>query len=111
MVDEAAKYAYEDKVLKENIDCRNGLESYVYNLKNAIDDDGMAGNISAVEKQDLQDITDEALEWMEDNADVEKDECLSKQREIENLANPIIRNLYSGGSDGDDDMDFGDDEL
>ena len=49
---------------------------------------------------------------MVDNADAEKDEWLGKQKEIENLANPIMRNLYSGRDDnGGDDMDFGDDEL
>ena len=112
MVEEAAQYADEDKVLKDNIDCRNGLESYLYNLKNTLEDDGTEGNISAVDKKDLQDITEEALDWMGDNADAEKDECLAKQKEIENLANPIMRNLYSGGGDdGGDGMDFGDDEL
>ncbi|KAL7538922.1 hypothetical protein ACHAXR_009600, partial [Thalassiosira sp. AJA248-18] len=112
MIEEAAQYAEEDKILKDNIDCRNGLESYLYNLKNTLEDDGMAGNISAVDKKDLQDITDDALDWMGDNADAEKDDCLAKQREIENLANPIMRSFYSGGGDGGgDDMDFGDDEL
>mmetsp|Transcript_30282 Transcript_30282/g.49592 ORF Transcript_30282/g.49592 Transcript_30282/m.49592 type:complete len:526 (-) Transcript_30282:125-1702(-) len=112
MVEEAAQYADEDKVLKDNIDCRNGLESYLYNLKNTLEDDGTEGNISAVDKKDLQDITEQALDWMGDNADAEKDECLAKQKEIENLANPIMRSFYSGGGDGGgDDMDFGDDEL
>ena len=112
MVEEAAQYAEEDKILKDNIDCRNGLESYLYNLKNTLEDDGTEGNISAVDKKDLQDILEEALDWMEENADAEKDECLGKQKEIENLANPIMRNLYSGRDDnGGDDMDFGDDEL
>jgi len=114
MVKEAEQYAEEDKILKDNIDCRNGLESYLHNLKNTLDDDD-GGNISATDKKDLHDIADEALDWMEDNADVEKDECLAKQKEIENLANPIMRGFYSGGGGGagggDDDMDFGDDEL
>lgn len=55
MLKEAEQYAEEDKVLKDNIDCRNGLESYLYNLKNTLEDDGMAGNISATDKKDLQD--------------------------------------------------------
>ena len=67
MLKEAEQYAEEDKVLKDNIDCRNGLESYLYNLKNTLEDDSMAGNISATDKKDLQDITDEALDWMEGN--------------------------------------------
>jgi len=112
MVEEAAQHAEEDKILKENIDCRNGLESYLYNLKNTLEDDSMEGNISSVDKKDLQDITDEALDWMEENADVGKDDCLAKRKEIDNVANPIMRSFYSGESNGGgDDMDFGDDEL
>merc|ERR1712071_334419 len=109
MVEEAAKYAEEDKIVKENIDCRNGLESYLYNLKNSLEEDGMGGNISAEDRKELHDITDEALDWMDDNVDAEKDECLAKRKEIENLANPIMRNFYSGT--GDDSADFEDDEL
>ena len=111
MVHEAEMYAEEDKLLKESIDCRNGLESYLYNLKNTLDDDEN-GNISAEDKMELLDVADEALDWLGDNMDVQKDECEVKQKEVENVANPIMRNFYSGAqADGDDDMDFGDDEL
>merc|ERR1712127_296441 len=39
MVEEAEKFAEEDKKVKERIDARNGLESYLYNLKNTLEDD------------------------------------------------------------------------
>lgn len=111
MVHEAEMYAEEDKLLKESIDCRNGLETYLYNLKNTLDDDEN-GNISAEDKMELLDVADEALDWLGDNMDVQKDECEVKQKEVENVANPIMRSFYSGAqADGDDDMDFGDDEL
>lgn len=83
----------------------------MYNLQNSLEDESTAGNISAVDRKDLQDIIDEALDWMEFNAGVEKDECLAKQKEIVSLvASPIRRSFYSGGGD-DDDKDFGHDEL
>merc|ERR1711935_1140438 len=49
MVKEAEDYAEEDKKVKERIDARNGLESYLYNLKNTIEDEekGAADKISA----------------------------------------------------------------
>merc|ERR1712139_571859 len=64
MVQEAEQYAEEDRNVKERIDARNGLESYVYNLKNQLEDD-------------------------------------EKQKEVENVANPIMRNMYSGGAGGE----------
>merc|ERR1711957_933692 len=39
MVREAEEYAEEDKKVKDRIDAKNGLESYLYNLKNTLDDD------------------------------------------------------------------------
>merc|ERR1712191_39562 len=47
MVKEAEEFAEEDKKVKERIDARNGLESYLYNLKNTLDDDEKADSISA----------------------------------------------------------------
>merc|ERR1719354_64594 len=115
MVKEAEQFAEEDKMVKERIDARNGLESYVYNLKNQLDDDekGLADKLSPEDKKELQDTIDETLDWMEENPEAEKEDYDEKQKEVENIANPIMRNMYAGGAGGgEDDMgDFGDDEL
>merc|ERR1712130_486917 len=115
MVREAEQYAEEDRNVKERIDARNGLESYVYNLKNQLEDDenGLAEKISAEDKKELQDLIDESLDWMDRNPEAEKEEYDEKQKEVENIANPIMRNMYAGGTGGaNEDMgDFGDDEL
>merc|ERR1712084_86349 len=115
MVKEAELYAEEDKLVKERIDARNGLESYLYNLKNTLEDDekGVADKLSAEDKKELTDMIDETLDWMDENPEAEKEEYDEKQKEVEQVANPIMRNLYAGGDGGGDDGDddFGDDEL
>ena len=119
MVQEAEQYAEEDKKVKERIDARNGLESYLYNLKNTLEDDekGMADNVSAEDKKELQDMVDEVLDWMDENPEADKEDYDEKQKEVEQVANPIMRNFYAGGGAGgaggdEDEMgDFGDDEL
>merc|ERR1712113_1063661 len=114
MVREAEEYADEDKKVKERIDAKNGLESYLYNLKNTLNDEekGLADNISAGDKKDLEDLIDESLDWLEDNPEAETEEYDEKRKEVENIANPIMRQMYSGAGGEDEDMgDFGDDEL
>merc|ERR1712166_736277 len=114
MVKEAEEFADEDKKVKDRIDSRNGLESYVYNLKNQLDDEekGMADKISAEDKKDLQDSIDETLDWLDENPEADKEDYDEKQKEVENIANPIMRQMYSGGGAEEEDMgDFGDDEL
>merc|ERR1711981_629564 len=99
MVREAEQYAEEDRNVKERIDARNGLESYVYNLKNQLEDDekGLADKISAENKKELQDMIDETLDWMDENPEAEKEDYDEKQKEVENIANPIMRDMYAGG--------------
>jgi heat shock protein 5 len=121
MVREAELYAEEDKKVKDRIDARNGLESFVYNLKNTLDDEekGVAAGISPQDKKELQDMIDETLDWMDENPEAEKDDYSEKQKEIEKVSNPIMRQFYAGkggegagaGSAGDTDFDYGDDEL
>jgi len=115
MIQEAEEFADEDKKVKERIDARNGLESFVYNLKNTLEDDekGLADKLSPEDKKELQDMIDETLDWMEENPEAEKEEYDEKQKEVENISSPIMRQMYAGGEDAEEeDMgDFGDDEL
>jgi heat shock protein 5 len=115
MVREAEEYAEEDRKVKERIDARNGLESYVYNLKNQLEDNekGLADKLSPEDKKELQDMIDETLDWMDENPEADKEDYDAKQKEVESVANPIIRQMYAGGAGGaaDDMGDYGDDEL
>lgn len=115
MVNEAEEFAEEDRKVKERIDARNGLESYLYNLKNTLEDDekGLADKLSPEDKKELQDMIDETLDWMDENPEADKEDYDEKMKEVENVANPIMRQFYQGGDGGaDEDMgDFGDDEL
>jgi len=122
MVREAEEFAEEDKKVKARIDAKNGLEGYLYNLKNTLDDDekGLADKLSEEDKEELTTAIDDALDWMDENPEADAEEYSEKQKEVEQIANPIMRELYQGqapggGGDGegegDEDYDFGDDEL
>lgn len=122
MVKEAEEFAEEDKKVQGRINAKNGLESYLYNLKNSLDDEekGIAGKIAEAEKNELVSLIDESLDWMEENPEADIDEYKAKQKEVEQVANPIMKKVYGsggapgGGGSGDDsgaDEDFGDDEL
>jgi heat shock protein 5 len=118
MVKEAEEFADEDKKVKEKIDARNGLESYLYNLKNTLDDDekGLSEKLSASDKKEVESTINDALEWLEDHADSEKEDYDAKQKEVEQIVNPILKELYQsaggkGAGKGASEDDFGDDEL
>merc|ERR1711968_336637 len=118
MVQEAEEFAEEDKKVQGRITAKNGLESYLYNMKNTLDDDekGVADKLSADDKEEIENTINEALDWLDENPEADKDEYTSKQKEVEAIANPIMRNVYQGaggpgGGEEEEDYDFGDDEL
>merc|ERR1711968_169854 len=119
ILQEAEEFAEEDKKVKARIDSKNGLEGYLYNLKNTLEDDekGLADKLSEEDREELDNTINEALDWLDENPEAEAEEFNDKQKEVEQVANPIMRELYQsaggggGGGDEDEDYDFGDDEL
>ncbi|KAF9671084.1 hypothetical protein SADUNF_Sadunf12G0010500 [Salix dunnii] len=103
MVQEAEKFAEEDKKVKETIDARNSLETYVYNMKNQVNDrDKLADKLEADEKEKIETAVTEALEWLDDNQSAEKEDYEERLKEVEATCNPTITSVYqrSGGAPG-----------
>merc|ERR1711861_114025 len=117
MVQEAEENADEDKKVQEKINAKNSLESYLYRMKNDLDDDekGIAQKIEPAEKNELVGLIDETLDWLEENPEADAEEFAEKQKEVEQVVNPIMRKVYAdGGNAGEDEEDYGDfedDEL
>lgn len=108
MVKEAEEFAEQDAQEKGNVEARNQLEAYLYNLKNSINDT-LKGKIDESDREELSKAIEDALVWLEDNPAAAKEECDEKQKTVEGLANPILKKAYesaanAGGSGGDDDF-------
>ncbi|KAH6679346.1 dnaK-type molecular chaperone BiP [Halenospora varia] len=114
MVQEAEKYADEDKATKERIEARNGLENYAFSLKNQVnDEEGLGGKIDEDDKETILDAVKEATEWLEENAATATSEDFEEQKEkLSNVAYPITSKLYGGaGGASEDDEPGSHDEL
>ncbi|KAL2941026.1 Luminal-binding protein 5 [Bienertia sinuspersici] len=115
MVREAEEFAEEDKKLKEKVDARNKLETYIYNMRSTIDDkDKLADKIESDDKEKIEAALKEALEWLDDNQNAEKDDFDEKMKELEAVCNPVIKQAYekSGGNpSADSEEDESHDEL
>ncbi len=114
MVQEAEEFADEDKKVKERIDARNSLETYVYNMKNQINDkDKLGDKIDSEDKETIETAVKEALEWLDDNQSAEKEDFEEKLKEVESVCTPIITKVYqkSGGSGPDSYGEDNDDDT
>uniref|UniRef100_A0A8C9PA19 Heat shock protein 70 n=1 Tax=Spermophilus dauricus TaxID=99837 RepID=A0A8C9PA19_SPEDA len=96
MVQEAEKYKAEDEVQRERVSAKNALESYAFNMKSAVEDEGLKGKISEADKKKVLDKCQEVLSWLDANTLAEKDEFEHKRKELEQVCNPIISGLYQG---------------
>ena len=105
MVKEAEDFADQDAAEKANVEARNQLEAYLYNLKNSINDT-LEGKIDESDREQLTAAIEDALVWLEDNPAAEKDECDARQKEVEALANPILKKAYESVAGGGGDDDF-----
>lgn len=112
MVEEAEKYADEDKATRERIEARNKLENYAYNLKNQVnDDDGLGGKIDEEDKETIVEAIKETQDWLDENAATAATEDFDEQFEkLSNVAYPITSKLYGGAGEGGDE-EPGHDEL
>jgi len=110
MVQEAEEFAEDDKRTKQRIDGRNALESYCYQLKNTLDDEDKPLDISEEDRETLDEAIKEALEWLDDNQEAEKEDYDDKQKELEAVANPIISAAYQAGPTEEEPDDEEDEE-
>lgn len=113
MVKEAEDFAEDDAHEKAKVEARNGLEAYLYNLKNSINDT-LEGRLSEDDKSELSKAVEDALVWLEDHPAAEKEEYDDKQKEVEQVANPILKRAYesantAGGGPATDDDFLGED--
>ncbi|XP_047100228.1 heat shock 70 kDa protein cognate 4 isoform X1 [Schistocerca piceifrons] len=96
MVNEAERYRAEDEKQKATIAAKNGLESYCFNMKSTVEDEKLKDKISDSDKQTILDKCNEVIRWLDANQLAEKEEFEEKQKELEQICNPIITKLYQG---------------
>ena len=100
MIKKAEQFKSEDDALKDKIEKKNGLENFLYNLKNNVN----SGNTENAEeiaeiKKELDPIIDEGLKWLEENDNVDAEIYENKQKEIQEKTNPIMMKLYKNQGD------------
>ncbi|KAF3623061.1 putative ribonuclease II, chloroplastic/mitochondrial-like [Capsicum annuum] len=100
IVQEAKKYKSEDEAHKKKVDAKNALENCAYNMRNTIKDERIASKLPKADKKKIEDAIKQVIQWLDANQLAESNELEDKTKELENICNPIISNIYQGiGSD------------
>ena len=96
MVEDADRFKQDDENHRETTEARNGLENHAYSLKNSISDEKLADKFSEDDKKTLEDKVGETISWLDANLDATKESYAEKQKELEEISNPIMQKMYAG---------------
>ena len=97
MVSDAEQFKNEDEAQKERISAKNSLESYIFNMKSTLEQDGIKSKLSENDVSEVKKQLDSALAWLDMNQLGEKEEYLEKQKELETGLKKIMEKIYSSG--------------
>lgn len=85
------------RLSKEEIEqsaAKYGLESYCFKMKSTIEDEKLKDKITEGDRKIIMDKCNEIIAWLDANQNAEEDEYKDKQKEVEDICNPIITKLY-----------------
>lgn len=102
LIKDAEKYKDQDDLIRKKIEAKNGLQSYLVNIKHTLGDEKLADKFQGSEKADLEAKVKEVQSWLDSNPDAETSEYERQQKNIENAFNPIMSRVYqaAGGQPG-----------
>jgi len=95
MVQDAEKYKADDEKQRDRISSKNSLESYCFNMKSTVEDEKFKDKISDDDRTKILEACNDTIKWLDMNQLGEKEEYEHKQKEIEQICNPIITKMYA----------------
>ena len=90
MVREAELHKDADEQLKKVIEAKNGLENYIYSIKNSIGDEALKDKLDETDKQTMLTKSDEINTWLEANQTASVEEYNAKKKELEDYYKKIM---------------------
>ena len=104
MIYEAAKFKHEDRLQRERVGVKNGLERYAFQCKSIVEDDKVKNRISEEDRKNVLRIVKKTISWVDANQTATKPQFEFKQKEVDKVWIPVMVKLYQcwwiGGGGG-----------
>jgi len=95
MIEEAKLFEEADNKKKMSIDARNGLEYYVRNVRQSLNEPNIINLIDPVTKSKIDSLCTLLINYAEDNQNEDKEMYDAKRKELEDVWNPIVIEMYA----------------
>ena len=87
LVAEAEKYKAEDEATRATVEAKNGLDSYLFQMKSTV---SSSDKMDPEDKETINGLLKETTEWLDGNQHGSKEEYETKQKELESKILPIL---------------------
>ena len=104
MTRDAEQYEEEDKKFKQQVEAKNGLEAYCFQIRSSLTDDKLKDKIDEDTVKPIVEKTTDTLQWLESNQLAEVEEFQAKRKELEEVFTPIMEKLYASAMPNMDGM-------
>ncbi|SBT70952.1 heat shock protein 70, putative [Plasmodium malariae] len=95
MINDAEKFADEDKNLREKVESKNNLDNYLQSMKATVEDkDKLADKIEKEDKTTILNAVKDAENWLSNNSNADAEALKQKLKDVEAVCQPIIVKLY-----------------
>lgn len=93
MVQEAEKFAADDKEQYARIEAKNGLESYLYNLRNSLDSE-LKEKMGEEDHTTASSLVKDGITWLDEHQNSTKEEYDAKQKDVKDVVQPLLMKVY-----------------
>ena len=96
MVKEAEQFKEQDDALKEKVESRNKLESYLFSVRSSMINDEKMKTALGDDADTVDKTTQEGLSWLEEAEDSNrtKEDYDNKHKEVEGILMPLVQKAY-----------------
>ena len=96
MVSEAEQFKEQDDALKEKVESRNKLETYLYSVRSTMISDEKMKTALGDDADTVDKTTQEGIDWLEsgDDSSRTKEDYDNKHKEVEGVLMPLVQKAY-----------------
>jgi molecular chaperone DnaK (HSP70) len=82
----------------ERVSARNEAEAYLYNTRNAINEEKVKTTLSEEDRSSVEAAVKNGLEWLDANREASKEDVAAKQKDWEETIRPVMMRLYASSA-------------
>eukprot|EP00494_Astrolonche_serrata_P031554 UN31823 len=94
MLKAAEEFAEEDRIMRETVEAKNGLESLAFGIKSQLDDEEkLKGKLSEEDEETIEEAVNDVIDWLSENDDAEKKISMRRKLSWKRLLTQSYKNF------------------